>query len=93
MAIEDGFYLSRHLAGRDLRNLDALRAGLDAFEHQREARTARTALFARTLGRVYHSQNPVWQRIRDFALDHTPVPRRLLVAGYTRSLREELSYL
>ncbi|MCT7657851.1 FAD-dependent oxidoreductase [Mycobacterium deserti] len=93
MAVEDGFYLDRHLSGRDLTDSEQVRGAFAAFEKQREARTARTASFARTLGRVYHSSNTVWQRTRDFALDHTSIPRRLLVAGYTRSLREELSYL
>jgi 2-polyprenyl-6-methoxyphenol hydroxylase-like FAD-dependent oxidoreductase len=93
MAIEDGYYLGRHLTGRPLHDAHELGLGLRAFEGQREARTARTAWFARTLGRVYHSQNPLWQRFRDFTLDHTPIPRHLLVAGYTRSLRQEMSYL
>lgn len=93
MAIEDGYYLARHLDNRRLSDPDQVQSALKAFERQREARTARTAAFARILGRIYHSPNPVWQRMRDFTLDHTPVAQHLLVAGYTRSLRQELSYL
>lgn len=93
MAIEDGYYLARHLKDQQLSDPEQLLAALKAFERQREARTARTAAFARMLGRIYHSPNPVWQRVRDFTLDHTPVAEHLLVAGYTRSLRQELSYI
>lgn len=91
MAIEDGYYLARHLSEVTLADMNDVAVALAAYEHQREARTAQTALFARTLGRVYHTKNRVWQRLRDLALDHSRIPERLLVAGYTRSLRHELS--
>jgi len=90
MAIEDGYYLARHLRGQTLDDIGAIGRALAAYERQREARTAQTALFARTLGRIYHTKNPVLQRLRDAALDHSRIPERLLIAGYTRSLRAEL---
>ncbi|WP_067479336.1 FAD-dependent oxidoreductase [Actinomadura hibisca] len=90
MAIEDGYHLAAQLTGRDLSDPVQVRAGLAAYERQRAARTARTAAFARRLGRAFHSPNRPWQHLRDLLLDHTTIPERLLVAGYTRTLREEV---
>lgn len=79
MAIEDGYYLGRQLAGVDLSDYAAVRAALDAFETPRKPHTARQVQQAWMLGRIFHHAPAPLRPVRDAILDHTPFLQK--VAG------------
>lgn len=79
MAIEDGYYLGRQLAGVDLSDYAAVRAALDAFEAPRKPHTARQVQQAWMLGRIFHHAPALLRPVRDAILDHTPFLQK--VAG------------
>ncbi|MFK0113344.1 FAD-dependent monooxygenase [Streptomyces sp. NPDC091217] len=71
MSIEDGYFLARALAGTDLRDREALSAGLARYESARRPHTAAVSQEAYVLGQVYHWAPRVLRPIRDFVFDHT----------------------
>jgi 2-polyprenyl-6-methoxyphenol hydroxylase-like FAD-dependent oxidoreductase len=73
MAVEDGYFLGRRLAGVDLANLAAVRAALEAFETPRKPHTAMQSQMAYRLGRLFHHLPAPLRPIRDVVLDHTPM--------------------
>ena len=72
MATEDGYFLDRQLAGVDLSDHTAVRAGLDAFEAPRKPHTARQVQQAYILGKVFHHAPPPQRVVRDAISDRTP---------------------
>lgn len=83
MAIEDGFFLGRFLAGRDLSDSAQLTAGLAEYDRARVAYTNKTTAFARSIGRVFHGAPWPGRKLRDFLLDHTSLPDRQISKAYT----------
>ncbi|AYC32314.1 FAD-dependent monooxygenase [Pseudomonas cavernae] len=83
MAIEDGFFLAKYLAGCDLSDLSALQAGLQRYDAQRVDYTNQTTAFARFLGRLYHGVPAPLNRLRDLFLDHSSLPAKMISKGVT----------
>lgn len=73
MATEDGYFIGRRLAGVDLRDHQAVRAALQAYEDPRKPHTARQVQQAFLLGKAFHHAPAPLQVIRDLILDHTPL--------------------
>ena len=72
MAIEDGYFVGRQLAGLDLSKYAAVRAALDAYENPRKPHTAKQVQMAYVLGKVFHHAPSPIRPVRDAVLDHTP---------------------
>jgi 2-polyprenyl-6-methoxyphenol hydroxylase-like FAD-dependent oxidoreductase len=71
MAIEDGYFLGRRLAGINLTDYPAVRAALDAYEAPRRPHTARQTQQAWILGKTFHHAPAFLRPLRDLILDHT----------------------
>jgi 2-polyprenyl-6-methoxyphenol hydroxylase-like FAD-dependent oxidoreductase len=78
MAIEDGYFLGRCLAGEDLSDHQAVRRALDAFEEPRKQHTARQVQQAWILGQVFHHAPRPLRLLRDLVLDHTPLLQKVV---------------
>lgn len=83
MAIEDGFFLAKYLAGTDLSDAHALAKGLRRYDEQRVDYTNQTTAFARFLGRMYHGVPAPLNRLRDLFLDHSSLPAKMIRKGVT----------
>ena len=90
MAIEDGFFLGKLLAGCDLADEPSLRRGLDAYDGQRVKYTNQVVSFARTLGWTFHNAPRPVRKLRDFFLDHTKIPDKQISKGYTEDAQKLL---
>lgn len=71
MAIEDGYFLGRRLAGVDLTDAQAVRRALREYEDPRKPHTARQVQQAWILGQVFHHAPRPLRVLRDLVLDHT----------------------
>ncbi|ROS44076.1 FAD-dependent oxidoreductase [Amycolatopsis thermoflava] len=78
MAIEDGYFLGRRLAGVDLSGYVAVRRALEAFETPRKPHTARQSQQAWLLGKVFHHAPRPLRALRDLVLDHTPLLQKVV---------------
>ncbi|MGW4587901.1 FAD-dependent oxidoreductase [Amycolatopsis thermoflava] len=78
MAIEDGYFLGRRLAGVDLSHYAAVRRALEAFETPRKPHTARQSQQAWLLGKVFHRAPRPLRALRDLVLDHTPLLQKVV---------------
>jgi 2-polyprenyl-6-methoxyphenol hydroxylase-like FAD-dependent oxidoreductase len=78
MAIEDGYFLGRSLAGVDLSDQAAVRAALEAFEAPRKPHTKRQVQQAWMLGKVFHHAPAPLRPVRDAVLDHTPFLQKVV---------------
>jgi 2-polyprenyl-6-methoxyphenol hydroxylase-like FAD-dependent oxidoreductase len=78
MAIEDGYFLGRRLAGVDLADYQAVRRALDDFESPRKPHTARQVQQAWVLGQVFHHAPKPARFVRDLVLDHTPLLQKVV---------------
>lgn len=78
MAIEDGYFLGRRLAGVDLSDYAAVRAALDAFEAPRKPHTGRQVQQAWMLGKVFHHAPAPLRAVRDAVLDRTPFLQKVI---------------
>jgi 2-polyprenyl-6-methoxyphenol hydroxylase-like FAD-dependent oxidoreductase len=78
MAIEDGYFLGRRLAGLDLSDHAAVRAALDAFEAPRKPHTARQVAQAYALGKVFHHAPAPLRLVRDLILERTPFLQKVV---------------
>ena len=78
MAIEDGYFLGRRLAGVDLGDHAAVRAALQAYEDPRKPHTARQSQQAYILGQVFHHAPRPLQLARDVILDRTPFLQKVV---------------
>ena len=73
MAIEDGYFLGRSLAGVDLSDYQAVRRALREYEEPRKPHTARQVQQAWILGKVFHHAPRPLRVVRDLVLDRTPL--------------------
>ena len=78
MAIEDGYFLGRRLAGVDLSDQAAVEAALHAYETPRKPHTKLQSNLAYNLGRVFHRSPAPLRPIRDFVFDHTPMLQKVI---------------
>ena len=83
MAIEDGYFLAKYLAGTDLSDPDRVRNALQKYEDLRRPYTNYTTRFARTLGRVYHNVPGPLRWLRDILLDHVSATGKNIEKGVT----------
>lgn len=82
MAIEDGYFLAKFLAGRDLNSMDVVSHGFSQYERERVAYVNHNVEFARKLGGIFHCQpNPV-AKLRDVVFDHTGLLNRMIQRDY-----------
>lgn len=88
MAIEDGFFLGRYLAGVDLGKSSALGEGLRLFQDQRLRYTNKIAAFAQRLGNFYHYTPAPIRPMRDFVLN-----RGLLDKAISKSYTKDAQIL
>lgn len=89
MAVEDGYYLAKMLDGVDLRDKNAVTAGFELYEKQRVAYVNHNMVFARMLGRMFHSLPYPLARLRDLIFDYTPFLQRFLEKGYLEKAEVE----
>jgi 2-polyprenyl-6-methoxyphenol hydroxylase-like FAD-dependent oxidoreductase len=78
MAIEDGYYLGRGLAGLDLSDHAAVSQALLDFEAPRRPHTAFQSQTAYKLGRLFHHAPRVLAPLRDAFFDHTPFLQKVI---------------
>ena len=93
MAIEDGYFLAKALAGIDLSDKVGLDAGIATYEGQRVAYANKQTALARGLGHVFHSAPAPLRPIRDFIFDNTPFLERFLVKNYLKDAEAEMMAL
>lgn len=89
MAIEDGYFLAKALAGIDLRDLRAVNTGFEIYEAQRVDYVNHNMEFARFLGWLFHGLSWPVAYVRDLIFDYTPVLRRFLGNGYLKKAEAE----
>ncbi|GAA4671688.1 MULTISPECIES: FAD-dependent oxidoreductase [Amycolatopsis] len=90
MAIEDGYFLGRRLAGVDLSGYAAVRRALEAFETPRKPHTARQSQQAWLLGKVFHHAPRPLRALRDLVLDHTPLLQKVVGESSPREILDQL---
>lgn len=90
MAIEDGYFLGRRLAGVDLSDFAAVRRALEAFEAPRKPHTARQSQQAWLLGKVFHHAPRPLRALRDLVLDHTPLLQKVVGESSPGEILEQL---
>jgi 2-polyprenyl-6-methoxyphenol hydroxylase-like FAD-dependent oxidoreductase len=78
MAIEDGYFLGRRLAGVNLSDHAAVRTALETFETPRKPHTARQVQQAWMLGKVFHHAPMPLRAVRDVILDRTPFLQKVI---------------
>lgn len=81
MAIEDGYFLGRALAGVDLSNLADVEAALASFEGPRIKHTANLAQRAYMLSQVMHHAPKPLRPIRDLLMDRTGLLQKVAADG------------
>lgn len=82
MAIEDGYFLAKFLAGRDLGDQQIVADGFATFEAERVDYVNHHVEFARKLGRIFHCLPYPVAILRDFIFDHTGLLHRMITRDY-----------
>ncbi|MDO6965092.1 FAD-dependent oxidoreductase [Rhizobium alvei] len=82
MAIEDGYFLAKFLANRDLSQTEQVSQAFRQYEMQRVDYCNHHVEFARTLGKVFHHLPAPLAFIRDLVYDHTPLLQKTLSKDY-----------
>lgn len=78
MSIEDGYFLSRQLAGVDLKDAVAVAAALQAYENPRKPHTAFQVNMAYQLGQMFHHAPKFFRPIRDAIFDNTKFLQKMI---------------
>jgi 2-polyprenyl-6-methoxyphenol hydroxylase-like FAD-dependent oxidoreductase len=78
MAIEDGYYLGRKLAGLDLSDHAEVSQALHDFEAPRRPHTAFQSQTAYKLGQLFHHSPALLAPLRDAFFDHTPFLQKVI---------------
>ncbi|GAM87646.1 hypothetical protein ANO11243_056730 [Dothideomycetidae sp. 11243] len=89
MAVEDGYFLAKSLAGADLRDMEAVNAGIRAYEKQRIDYVNHNMEFARWLGYIYHKTPRPLAWLRDWVFDYTPFLPKFIGEGYMKKAEIE----
>lgn len=82
MAIEDGYFLGRALAGCDLQNKADIALRYRAFEQERVAYVNHHVEFARKLGNIFHRLPYPLAKLRDLVYDNTRVLDKMISKDY-----------
>jgi 2-polyprenyl-6-methoxyphenol hydroxylase-like FAD-dependent oxidoreductase len=93
MAIEDGYYLGRKLAGLDLSDFTAVETALLEFEAPRIPHTKLHSQFAYYLGQLFHRIPGPLRVVRDLVYDYTPFMQKTTGNTIPRDLVEQLNEL
>jgi 2-polyprenyl-6-methoxyphenol hydroxylase-like FAD-dependent oxidoreductase len=93
MAIEDGYFLGRRLAGCDLSDHGQVRQALQEFEEPRRRHTYPHVQQAWVLGKVFHHAPRPLQWLRDMILDHTPLLQKTVGERTPREILKQLSVI
>jgi len=78
MSIEDGYFLSRKLAGVDLKDAAAVSAALSEYEQPRKPHTAFQVKMAYNLGQMFHHAPKVLRPVRDAFFDNTKFLQKMI---------------
>lgn len=89
MAIEDGYFLAKFLAGDALESVHVIQNAFLQFEKQRVDYVNHQVEFARKLGKIFHRVPKPLAKVRDFIFDHTRFLEKNLVKGYLQSAEME----
>ena len=84
LAIEDGYFLAKALAGQDLRDLAKLSATLARYEAEREPYTYGVIKNAQNMGNLFHHAPLPVRKFRDFVFDHSRIPGEFIRKGYLK---------
>lgn len=90
MAIEDGFWLARSLAGADLADPAQLAQGLARYDAQRVWYTNKQAVMARRMGHLFHRLPWPLSELRDAVFNHTGFLERVLVQDYLKDAEDQM---
>lgn len=90
MAIEDGFWLARSLAGIDIADPAQLAHGLERYDAQRVEYTNKQAVMARRMGYLFHRTPWPLSALRDAVFNHTSFLERVLVNDYLKDAEEQM---
>ena len=90
MAIEDGYWLARSLAGIDLADRQQLAQGLARYDAQRVSYTNKQAVMARKLGNIFHRTPWPLSALRDAVFNHTPFLEHVLVNDYLKDAEAQM---
>jgi 2-polyprenyl-6-methoxyphenol hydroxylase-like FAD-dependent oxidoreductase len=90
MAIEDGYYLGRKLAGLNLSDHAAVESALLEFETPRIPHTRLHSQMAYYLGKSWHHLPAPLRPIRDFIYDYTPFMQKTTASILPRDLTKQL---
>lgn len=82
MAIEDGYFLAKHLAQQDFSDIKNVSSGLQAFEAMRVNYVNHNVEFARKLGNIFHQTPYPLAKIRDFIYNHTSLLDSMIKKDY-----------
>lgn len=90
MAIEDGFWLARSLAGIDLADRQQLAQGLARYDTQRVSYTNKHATMARRMGYLFHRAPGPLAALRDAVFNHTGFLEHVLVKNYLKDSEDQM---
>ncbi len=90
MATEDGYFLGRRLAGRDLTDHTTVAEALQAFETPRKPHTSRQSQTAWALGKVFHHAPAPLRLVRDAVFDRTPLLQKAVGEGAPGEILKQL---
>ncbi|WNM31668.1 NAD(P)/FAD-dependent oxidoreductase [Streptomyces sp. Li-HN-5-11] len=93
MAIEDGYFLGRALAGCDLSDPARVTGALRAYETPRVRYTARQSQTAYYCGRLFHHTPRVLRPLRDLVLDHTPFLQKVVGDSNPKVILSQLALI
>lgn len=91
MAIEDGYFLGRVLAGQDLTNPDQVRQAFQTYETPRKHHTRKMTGLAYNSGRAFHHVPAPIRPLRDFIFDHTPLLQKVIGDSNPAEILAQLS--
>jgi 2-polyprenyl-6-methoxyphenol hydroxylase-like FAD-dependent oxidoreductase len=78
MSIEDGYFLSRQLAGVNLKDQAAVTKALNAYEEPRKPHTAFQVKMAYNLGQMFHHAPKPLRPLRDAFFDNTKFLQKMI---------------
>ena len=90
LAIEDGYFLAKALAGQDLRDLAKLSATLAQYETEREPYTYGVIKNAQNMGNLFHHAPLPVRKFRDFVFDHSRIPGEFIRKGYLKETEAQV---
>jgi 2-polyprenyl-6-methoxyphenol hydroxylase-like FAD-dependent oxidoreductase len=90
LAIEDGYFLAKILAGRDLTDLAGLSASLAKYEAEREPYTYGVIKNAQNMGNLFHHAPAPIRKLRDFIFDHSRIPGSFIRTGYLKDSEQHV---